>query len=77
MEQGVTRHENQSRFVQCGKQGTGYVPLNYWADKTGRMEVHDKVPNSEKGSRSIMAYRLQGLHCVKEVATNCGGVKKC
>ena len=28
MGQGVTWHENQSRCVQCGKQGTDHVPLN-------------------------------------------------
>ena len=28
MGQGVTGHENQSRCVQCGKQGTDHVPLN-------------------------------------------------
>ena len=28
MEQGVAGHKNQSRCVQCGKQGTNHVPLN-------------------------------------------------
>ena len=28
MGQGVTRQENQSRYVQCGKQSTDHVPLN-------------------------------------------------
>ena len=29
MGQGVTRRENQSCFVQCGKQGTSHVLFNY------------------------------------------------
>ena len=28
MGQGVTRQENQSRYVQCGKQSTDHIPLN-------------------------------------------------
>ena len=37
MGQGVTRQENQSRCVQCGKQGTDHEPLNRCgASKTSR-----------------------------------------
>ena len=39
-----------------------------------------KMPDSGKTSRSIVEYRLPGLCCVKEVATNSltvGGAKKC
>ena len=136
MGQGVTGQENQSRCVQCGKQGTDHAPLNRcgacktsrycskgcqhrtvhkpvcmaiqelekqkaaedagddlnttfhchfpktagWNDKTRRTEVRGKMPNSGKGSGGVMGYRLPGLCCVKEVATNSlttGGVKKC
>ena len=48
--------------------------------KNCRMEVRGKMPDSGKGSSGIMGYRLPGLCCVKEVATNsltAGGVKKC
>ena len=50
-----------------------------WANKSRRKKVPDKISNSGKGSGGIMGYRLPGLYCVKEVATNsftAGGVTK-
>ena len=50
-----------------------------WADKSGRTEEHNKMPNSGKGCRGIMEFRPLGLCCVKEVARNsftAGGVQK-